>query len=242
MGIFKSESSSKPVDLTPQEFKNIRPFVAGQIQELSGGGPQFGGPFTAPIGAQEQTALNRTQQAAIPGELGAASDEFLMNLISGQSTPGLIEAAIRPIQQNFDDNELLRRALFARSGQKIQESSPFALAQSKAIGGVSDAIGDVTARIGFEQQARQLQAVQQAQANASARFETSVGALEAAGLPRMIEQFGVTEGKKEFDRRMAMMRDVLQIGVQATQATVASEQSSEGGVFDLGANFDFKRG
>lgn len=68
MGASKSKSSSKPVDMTPQAFKDLQQPFADVLQQFLGGiSPQeienissgYQGPTSAPIGANENTLLQQ---------------------------------------------------------------------------------------------------------------------------------------------------------------------------------------
>lgn len=227
---------SKQEDVTPGEFKGLRDPVAGGLKGIiqSKGGPAFRGPFTADIGAEEQAALQNVQGFGGNNLLQNQSDAFLQSQIEGraltpESNPFLqqtIEAATRPLFRAFDDRELQERALFGRAGQKLQESSPFAQARSRATEGLLSAVGDVSGRIAGENFQRgldrQQQAVNQVQATQQARFQQARGVLEASALPRLIQQFGIDQGKAEFDRRMQMFLAALQTGGQLGSPTLAT--------------------
>lgn len=236
---------STQTDVTPDEFQDLRQPVSRGLQGIIGseGGPTFRGPFTAPIGQQEQTALQNVQGFGGNNLLQNQSDAFLQSQIEGralspESNPFLqqtIEAATRPLFRAFDDRELQERALFGRAGQKLQESSPFAQARSRATEGLLSAVGDVSGRIAGENFQRgldrQQQAVNQVQATQQARFQQARGILEASALPRLIQQFGIDQGKREFDRRMQMFLAALQTGGQLGQPTL---DTTSVGVGDLG--------
>ena len=238
---------SSQEDVTPGQFKNLRDPVTAGIQGIIGseGGPAFQGPFTADIGGAEQAALEGVQGFGGNNFLQRQSDAFLGDQIAGralspESNPFLqqtIEAATRPLFRAFDDRELQERALFGRAGQKLQESSPFAQARSRATEGLLSAVGDVSGRIAGENFQRgldrQQQAVNQVQATQTARFQQARGILESSALPRLIEQFGIDQGKREFDRRMQMMLAALQLGGSLGSPTLATTQVGVGNIGDL---------
>lgn len=233
-------SKSESVDKTPKEFMGLRSPVADSLKGLIGseGGPRFQGPLTAGIGAEEQAALEGVQGFSGNNQLQSQTDAFLSDQLQGraltpESNPFLqqtIEAATRPLFRAFDDRELQERALFGRAGQKLQESSPFAQARSRATEGLLSAVGDVSGRIAGDNFQRgldrQQQAVNQVQATQQARFQQARGVLEASALPRLIEQFGIDQGKREFDRRMAMFAEALRLGGQLGSPTLGQESSS----------------
>ncbi len=247
---------SSQEDVTPGEFKDLRGPVAGGIEGIisSEGGPAFQGPFTADIGGAEQQALQNVQGFGGNNLLQNQSDAFLQSLIEGraltpESNPFLqqtIDAATRPLFRAFDDRELQERALFGRAGQKLQESSPFAQARSRATEGLLSAVGDVSGRIAGENFQRgldrQQQAVNQVQATQQARFQQARGILEASALPRLIQQFGIDAGKREFDRRMQMMLQALQLGGGLSTPTLATSSVGVGADGALGPQGAFAEG
>ncbi len=237
---------SKQEDVTPGQFKALRDPVTGGVGSIIGseGGPAFQGPFTADIGQAEQQALQNVQGFAGNNLLQRQSDALLQSQLEGRGlTPEsnsflqqTIEAATRPLFRAFDERELQERGLFGRAGQKLQESSPFAQARSRATEGLLSAVGDVSGRIAGENFQRgldrQQQAVNQVQATQQARFQQARGVLEASALPRLIEQFGIDQGKREFDRRMQMFLQALQLGGQLGSPTLATTKVGIGG--DIG--------
>lgn len=224
-------SSSTPRDMTPEAFKQLQPFVAGQVRNLSGGGPAYQGPFAAGMGGAERAAFRNVQNMAFNSPVSAATDAELAKTIGGgyltpDSNPfmqGMMDAAVRPIMTQFREGEEMDRALFTRSGQKIQHSSPFSTARAKAVEGTASAIGDATSRVANQAYQQERQNQLHAMTTASARFQNSLQALQASALPRMIEEMGIERGMAEFNRRMEMIRDVLAIGAQVSQPVIANE-------------------
>ena len=83
-GSSKQKTSSKPVDVTPEAFKALQqPFAdvlasaigGGSTGTLQGGIPLAPGPFTAPVGAREQTLLD--QLLAKAGGATSTSQDLL---------------------------------------------------------------------------------------------------------------------------------------------------------------------
>lgn len=240
-----TSSSSKPRDIQADEFKNLRPDVASAIRAIlsSGGGPQFEGPFAAPIGFAETEELARLNALSQGSPFSAPVQDLLTGTLRGDfldpaSNPALqqnINTALRLIEQDFSENELLDRALFSRAGQQIQESSPFSRARAIATQSRENAASDVVGRlIGENFQAernRQQGAVDQTRALVQQKFDNATANLQAQALPRLIAQLGIDAGRDEFNRRMAMLRDVLGIGAGATQPAIGqkSKSSAAGG-------------
>lgn len=222
-------TSPKAQDLTPPEFVGLRGPLTQTLTDLirSGGFPEFQGNFTAPLTGDETgtlAALNaaaRGQGAAGEGT-GAAQDLLTQTLrgdfLSPDSNPFLrstIEAASRPILQQFEDELLNQRAQFTAGGQAVTQgaSSPFALAEARRQTGLANALGDVGTNIAFgnlaNERGLQNQAVQLQQQQQQAEVQNLLQTLEANALPRLIEQFGIDQGLAEFQRLQAQLLQLL---------------------------------
>ena len=89
-GKSKQKSSSNPVDLTPEAFKNLQQPFADVLAQLIGGGdtgtvqggvPIAEGPFAAPVSGGEQTLLD--QLLAKAGGATSTSQDLLGQTIQG---------------------------------------------------------------------------------------------------------------------------------------------------------------
>jgi len=247
-------NESKPVDMTPQQYKNLRREVSGAFKYLLGGasgkGASGGNPFggsplfqnlygsqgsVAPMGEAEMAALNQVggmggQSLLDPRVNNQISQTLRGDYLSPESNPFLqktIEAAQRPITQQFRDQNLERQALFSRAGQSLPESSPFARAQAIGNEGYANALGDVSANIAGEnyrlERDRQQNAVNQASQVDQARFTRALGNLEAQALPRMIADMGIERGMQEYNDRIAMLMNILGMGAQVSSPTLGTE-------------------
>lgn len=160
---------------------------------------QLGGvanPF-AQVSAPEQQGLQQVQQTAFGSNpLQQAVTQGIGQLASGQQNPyaqQLMEAAVRPIEQQFSEEALRQRGLFTGAGQQVQGqgSSPFAQASARLSGNVANAIGDTTAQLGSDlfqqQQQAQLQALGLGQQQPGIDLQNQLAGLEAAGLPRELQ-------------------------------------------------------
>lgn len=236
VGTSSSSSSSAPEDLTPPEFRRLRPLVSETFEEFlrSGGGPEFSGPFTADITSAERDALGEIVRG-VPGFEEASrfvSERLSPDALRPESNPFLqasIRAAQRPVLEAFDEGTLARRSQFTNAGQAVQESSPFARAQAIAERGLASELGDISTRLVADERARQSRAVDQASALATARFDRAVRNLEAQALPRLIEQLGIDRGQEEFNRRIDVLMKILGMATGATEPSIGqrSESSSE---------------
>ena len=159
----KEKSSSDPVDVTPQVFKNLQTPFAEALAQLLGststpgtagtatsfasigdgpitqGIPLAPGPFTAPVAAGEQTLLDQLLAKASGGDTSKSQD-LLGQTIGGdflQNNPFLqsqIEIAQRTNLQGLE--ELLTRTLpgrFTQGGQFTQPEGSSAFDRSAAL-------------------------------------------------------------------------------------------------------------
>jgi hypothetical protein len=209
--------------------------MAGALSEwVETGGPEYTGPFAAPITPAETEMLAEIRRQAFMGPTAgetAASDLRLATMGGEYLTPeanpflqGYIDVATRPLREAFEDENLQRKALFARAGHRLPESSPFARAQALGNRAYLNAIGDVTTKIAAgayeSERGRQMTAAEQASVQERERarftFERAQGALQDQALPRLIEQYGIDAGREEFNRRISQLAEVLGLSVEAT--------------------------
>lgn len=166
----------------------IQQFINSQLQGQMN-------PF-AQISSGEQNALNAIQQSAFgTNPLQGSTNQAIQQLIGGQQNPyaqQLMDAAVRPILQNFDDQALAARGLYTGAGHQIQGegSSPFAQASARLAGNVANAVGDTTAQLGAnlfnQQQQGQIAGIGLGQQGQGQQFNQQLQALGAAGLPRSL--------------------------------------------------------
>lgn len=249
-----TESNAFTRDIQAPEFEALRPLISGSLAGLitSGGGPIFGGVdnldlFRVPISPGELEALDAVRGSAAGSPTEHAADLFLRQTLGGdfldpESNPGLsgvLDTVTRRINEVFDEEELAERALFSRAGGRIQDSSPFARARAVQDRARLNAVGDAVANVlnvNFQrEQDRRSQAVRQAREVATFNFQRAVQRLQAEALPRLIDQFGVTEGLQEFRRRVQVLQTAIGGGIEATrvvpgQFASAESKSSGGGV------------
>lgn len=238
-----SSSSSTPIDLTAGPFKDLQQPFADQLKNFfQTGGPGFQGPFTAPIGQGEAAGIGQLADFAFGSPTARASDEQLASTIRGDfldpSNPalqGAIDAAVRPIMENFGTQEAMDRVLFSRAGQKIQESSPFSTARARATEATSRAVGDTSANLvnaNFQaERDRQLRAI----GDANNRVQAQTQAIQALALPRLVQDLGIQRGIEEFNRRMAAIQQALQISSGVTDETIGNVQESSSAKFGISA-------
>ena len=213
-GFAKSDSETDTRDLTPFEFASKRGFVADTLAgQARGNVPGIDGPFVAGITQGEKAGLNAFQQASFgPGGIGSSADSTLQGILSGSQSPELqnvIDAAIRPVLENAELQELRDRSQFTGSGQKIQGSSAFAEDRMRSLRDTQRQVGDISSQIAF-QDFQQRQAAQiQAAGLVSARLNDQREAISTLALPRLIEQLGIDKGNEELARRMQVIQESL---------------------------------
>ncbi len=247
----KQQSTSDPVDVTPPEVEQLRGTFADTLGSLlgapGGSNPLIGIPGdpntvdgvqqTAPVTSQEQQLLQLIS--------GTAQDPTRANLIKqtqeGQFLPGgaqgnpliqqAIEAAQRPTLEGLQ--EVLGRTLpgrFAIGGQQTNqgESSAFDRAAAIATRGVSQSLADIATTISFGAQEAERGRQQQGVTLGQQELTVGVEALQVNALPRLIDQFGITEGTKQFQLRIQAVLEALQIATGTPLQTVGQEQQSTG--------------
>ena len=233
------KSSSK--DLTPWEYANQRGFVADTLRNTAeGGGPQIEGPFAVPVSGAEQFGLDKLQSNVFrKGGLGAAQDKFLMGAMDGgQQNPFLqetIDAATRSVMKNAELEELRDRALFTSGGQKLQGSSAFVEDRLRDIGNTQQQVGDIAARIAFEDHAPRVKAQLEAAALVSARFTEMRESISTLALPRLVEQYGLDAANEEAERRIAASENAIAAlgNLSSPQGQIGQTSSSNSFNFGL---------
>ena len=174
--------------LTPQEQQLlglVQNQAASTSPQMSAAGDQLlrqiqGGGISPLL--REGNAGNTALRTLLEGGTGATSPlmqqggnagSLMQNILSGRtmdpaSNPALqasIEAAQRPIMEQFGDDLIGLRSQFTRAGQFVQpeSSSPFDVADARLRSGVAGALGDVSTRLVAEnmnqERARQMQAL-----------------------------------------------------------------------------------
>lgn len=224
-----STSTQEPKDVTPPELQQLRSPFASAISNLFNFNniPTYnpnatngtGAVPTAPITSNEQTLLN-----TMMGQLNDPTRaDLLQKTLSGYFLPGqegsnpflqaTIEAAQRPTLQGLE--ETLSRALpgrFTQAGHftNPQGSSAFDRAAAIATRGASQTLGDIATNIasgaytserGNQNEALKLQ---------SQDVQTTINALQAQALPRLIQQYGIDQGMEQFKTRIQAVLQALQ--------------------------------
>jgi len=236
----KSESTSMPIDMTPGQFRALRPQLASAFRDLFQGDastvfnlPQSEGPKVAPLSDVERAMLDRLANE------GGTRQSLIESTLQGNFLPGqaganpFLEAAIRaaqrPTQQALE--ETLSRTLpgrFTQAGQFVQPqgSSAFDRAAAIATRGAADAMADIATNLSFAGYEAERNRQQQAISLSQGEVDTMISKLQAQGLPRMIEDLGIERGLQEFQTRMAAMVELLRNLTAATSPTLGTVSQS----------------
>lgn len=244
-----------------------RPVVAGlrpQEQQLLGGVQQIATQASPQLEAARAQMLRQLQGgSSTVNNAGTPAGSLMSDILSGRtmdpaSNPALqasIEAAQRPLIDQFGDDLIATRSQFTRGGQFVQpqSSSPFDVADARLRTGLAGAMGDISTNLVAEnlnqERARQMQALgltDQSEARGEARaldaarsapafdlaqLEGVMSALEAQALPRLIQQRGLDRGSEEFNNQMQRFLTALNIGGQVSQSqnvTIPGTEGSDG--------------
>lgn len=239
-GQSSSKSKSETIDVTPSEYAGLRGPLADILKQyMSTGGPQYTGPLAAQMTGQEQSSLANvlSQSNGVSPLSSAAQGELLKNLQGGytdlSTNPFLqssIAAATRPISQQAEQQRLTDRATFGIANQRLDQSSPFAQASALRDRAELDAISSATSDIGSKayeaERGRQFGSVAASEALTAGQFNRTVEGLKAAALPRLIEQLGIDNGLKEFQRRQDAILQAAGIAAQASTLFGTKSSSS----------------
>jgi hypothetical protein len=241
----ETSSSSTPIDMTPEQFKNLRGPFADELMRLmkSGGGPDYKGPLTAGLQPGEQAMLDRLRNE------GAGRRALLNDTLAGKFLPGqeganpffdaAVRAAQRPTLQGLQ--ETLSRSLpgkFALAGHRTQGggagqpatggSSAFNRAGAIATQAGANMLSDIATNMGNEQFKNERTNMQQAISLDQGEVETTIKNLQAQGLPRMIEDMGIERGLALFKQKTAQLLEFMKLFGAVTAPTIANQSQSKG--------------
>jgi len=261
-------STFGPVDLQAKYYKGLREPYSGVLYNAFGPAKDF---FSGDLSfdGSDEDFLNRYRAPMSPGETDAlaglnaqlygpdpnrdASEDLLGKTLGGDflspdSNPyfaDMLKYTNQAISDEYNKEGLQQQALFARAGQELPESSPFAHASAELSKARMDAIGKNTAELSgsiYEaERARQTQAVEQRRANAEFEFRRQYEGLQANALPRLIDQMGFERGFEEYQARINAIMTALglaadvsvpaigQVGSSATTTPTATNYNTGGG-------------
>ncbi len=226
-------TSSTPVETTPQAFKDLQQPIADVLKNLfSGAQDAFAGVtdpsrFTAGLGGGETDALSQLM-ALMGGSSGTMTSANNLlnqtlqgNFLSPESNPFLasqISAAQRPLIEQFQDVAMPRLISdFTRAGQRVGPGGSSAFDRSAALAtrGLFNSLGDIATNLSGQnfqaERGRQQQAVTQAGQLSSQEIQNTIQGLQAVALPRLIEQFGIDRGLEEFNSRISVILQSIQL-------------------------------
>lgn len=174
--------------------------------------------------------------AGMPEAGGLVQDILSGRTMDPSTNPALqasIQAAQQPLIELFGDQMGDLRGQFTRAGQFVQPgaSSPFEREQGRLQTGLANALGNVSTNLvannmnqergrqtqildaiqgAFETgQNRQLTAAQNAPGFTSTQLTGLLTGLEASALPRLVEQYGIDEGQRRFERQQNQLLGAL---------------------------------
>lgn len=258
MGGSSSKSTSKPVDITPQSFKDLQAPFAGVLSGLldqygsSAGSNLLGGyqgPTTTPVSGTETADLAQLQnKTANPLTAG----QYVKN-INGASTTGAfsanpndptLQAAITAAQRSTTEglNTALGRTLpsqFIQSGQQVQGqgSSAFDRAAALAYGQGASALGDIATNMQYsntnDAKNREATAIAQVPSIQTSDVNNMISNLNAQALPRLIQDLGVERGMEVYNNNINSILAGLGIAAGTTRPVIANSSSSSSGGVNL---------
>lgn len=191
------------------------------LGELAGGRQN---PFAGAVGLSpaEMAGLADVGGAAFGNtDLTSASRDLLMRTLAGDFTSpdsnpflaGAIEAATRPILENFGDEQSALRGQFSAAGQSTGRgaSSPFEAALARLATGTANAVGDVGAELSFanmeSERGRMMQALGLAEQIPGMDLNRMLAGMDALALPREVAQGGADRAAAAFESDQARRLD-----------------------------------
>lgn len=251
-----SQATSTPVNFTDPALKGLAPDLADALKGLIGSYGSIGNDpnagvgspvVQAPMSGQEKSLLSSNALTAP----GADAASYVKDVLGGKYLPGqpganpffdaAAQAAIRPVMQGLE--ETLGRTLpgrFTANGQFIQAntgdqggSSAFDRAAAIATRGAAQTAGDITAKMGSDAYNSERQNQNVAAGLDQAQVDTTIKALQASALPRLIQQNGLDQGLALFQQQTKNLLDLLktigavQAPTIANTSTSTSQQTSE---------------
>lgn len=235
-----TQSTSTPKDMTPEDFKNLRPELAAELSKYmkAGGTPDYSGPLTTNMGANEGTVLGHLMNQTGPG---TSRNALLEKTIAGGFLPGseganpFLDAAIRAAQRPTMEGltETLTRDLpgrFTAAGQftQPQGTSAFDRAAAIATRGAANAMSDIATNMSFGAYESERGRQQEAVPLSRAEVEASVTNLQAQALPRLIQELGIDRGLQLFQLKTQSLLDILKTIAGVSSPTIANQQQSSG--------------
>ncbi len=246
---FGQTVTSSPEDLFARLMNPQEAGAGGAAGSMGGAGPA---PGTGAAGGMDPS-LTSTNAAQ-----GLLQQTLQGQFLSPESNPFLaaqIQSAQRPLIQQYQDVTMPRlQGNFTAAGQRTQPEGSSAFDRSAALAtrGLFDSLGDISAKMtgqNFQaERARQVEAVTQSSQLRGQEVQNTIQSLQAAALPRLIEQFGIDRGLEEFNSRMNVILQAIQLaqglplfaqGQTGTQQTNANIAPLFNAIGDTLENIDF---
>lgn len=244
-----SKSKTKAKDLTPKQFRALRPEFGEELSSTLFGTGTSGGVFSglqgeAPsltqgtldpnafargISSQEQALVDQIFGNAFGSPETAAADQFRTDTISGrflEPDEATRAAFFRPIEQAFEQGRREDLGTFTQAGHIASTSSPFARERRLGQRDFANALADAEVQLRQPALERQFAASQEANAQDAQRASTAVQRLQAVALPRLVEDLGVERGLQVYQQRVAQLMQLFNTGAQLLSATPINTGSS----------------
>lgn len=228
----QQQQVSQPTDVTPEAFAELREPLVAALRSLFPGGAQEGGgafaldpaqagEFAADLGPFETGLLELLQSGLLGGEgpIGASRD-LLTSTLQGDllQNPFLTQMIEAEQRRSLDAlTGVLDRTLpgtFTQAGQFIQPgegSSAFERAAAIATTGTAAELADISSEVLFRSFDAERQRQQEAVGLAQQDVDLTIRGLQAASLPRLIEQFGIDQAVIQFQRGIEVVLQALAI-------------------------------
>lgn len=250
-----TQSTSTPSNYTDPSLTALAPGLAQFLQQTmnsfskqtaNAGNPATATPTPqAPVTGQEQNILSTLGSEVAPGN---AAQKYINDVLGGNYMPGspngnpflaaTITAAQRPTLDNL--TQTLSRALpgqFTAAGQSINPnsgdnggSSAFDRAAALAFQSAANTSTDIASNIGSNAYNTGVAQETAAAGLDQAQVQTTIQALQASALPRLIQQNGLDQGLALFQQQTANLLDVLKtIGAVQAPTLAATTQSTGSG-------------
>ncbi len=228
----EQQQTTGPVETTPEAFKALQGPIADVLKILfQGGQDPFTGVtdpsrFTAGLTGTEGGLVDRLGGLAGGSSALTSANDLLTQTLQGtflrpESNPFLsaqIAAAQRPLIEQFQDIAMPRLISdFTAAGQRVNPGGSSAFDRSAALAtrGLFNSLGDIATNLtgqNFQaERGRQQEAVTQAGQLSGQEIQNTIQGLQAVALPRLIEQFGIDRGLEEFNSRINVVLQAIQL-------------------------------
>lgn len=219
---------------------------------FGGGIPGYNGPTAAGMTGNEGDLIKQLMSMQGQGGGVSGTNDYLSKVMGGNFLPGqpggnpFLSGAITAAQRTTMDNltDTLSRSLpgyFTANGQMISPnnkgeggSSAFDMAAATASRGAATAMGDIAATMGSNAFGQERQLQQQAVPLSQQEIGQTIQTLQAASLPRMIQELGIERGMSLYQTNITGLLQLLSTmgnlagPVVANASTGQSTQQGQG--------------